>query len=461
MAQQANQPRQKSWIVSSDVANPMDILQLGHDFKTGKVLGTNANVAVNINGSPLGVNIKGDVDEAMNDLRSLANTEYLSASFQAQHPHANNVRADISLATTDRRITISLHGSDEKQAQIIFDYVSARFLRAPAPTEEETADHLSRLSTLIDEAEKAADASKLATSSNEQIRGLLEQCKNSFNNINEQTKQAKSSINDIANNKKESTQHLAEINNLKVNAQADADATRSARESTGAIEAKIRQFFDEIDSYQNTITESKKASEEAVRSFEQSTDSIITKNVTLQDEIKEHLQKAVGASLFSAFQKRKEQVSKSKWIWASLLSVAIIAQIVVLFWLATTAIGTESNQPFYLQPIFLLRALSSIPIIFFIGYAIKQYTREREIEELYSFKSALSFSLSPYLDLVETLSSKKQAEPYRDFAVTTISQIFEDPTKQEEKRVDSRHKDDALAKDLLDRLIEFVEKAKS
>jgi len=459
MAQQPNQARQKAWLIAEDLADPLQIIEAAKEFKVGAIVGTSANVTMNLNGSPLGINIKGEVDEVSNDIQSLSDQRFISCNFQAQHPNTNNLSVALSLNIPLRQITLNIQNANNEQADKIFDHIQSRFPRSPAPTESEANELTLRLVSLTREAEKAVESAKKAHKDQQDIEGKASKTDKAFNTANDRLKQLNDIINEVTQKQQEAIKNSADIANAKAQSQADAESARSEKENIGAIEAQIRQFFDEIDKNKKAINEQQSSSQQTIKNNQEATDQIITRNQELQEEIKEHLQKAVGASLFSAFQKRKEQISTSKWVWAALTALAIIAQIGIFIWLAQTAANGNPDQAFYQRPTFLLRSLASIPIIFFIGYSIRQYSREREFEELYSFKAALSFSLSPYLDLVETISVNKEAEPYREFVVKTIGQIFDNPTHHEVQS-DKSKKNDLLAKEILDRLIDFVEKAK-
>jgi hypothetical protein len=189
------------------------------------------------------------------------------------------------------------------------------------------------------------------------------------------------------------------------------------------------------------------------------TAAVIKANEKLQDEIREHLLKAVGASLFSAFERRKKRIELSKWVWVGLTTLAIVAQVGVFLWLASQVSSLPNDKPFYLQPAFLLRATATIPIIFFIGYAINQYARERDYEELYGFKSALSFSLSPYLDLVERLDREGAQEKMQEFAVKTVGQIFDNPLAERVHGSRTAKGEARTAKDIVDQVIKLLESA--
>ncbi len=459
MAQQPNQPRQIAWVVDFDLANAEQVLDLARELKGDTAIGSPGNVIVNLNGSPLGVNFKGDPDEVANDLSSLTDRRFVAANFQAQFPQADNLQLNFALNFALRQLTLNIQNAKPKLSDKLFSLVQTRFPRVPAPTTEEAESLSLQLVGLVREAEKASETSEEATKALKSIKKRDARSSELVSQIEDKAKHAQSVAEEAHKYQEKTAGHAAEIGNAKAQVQADQETVRASRENVGGIEAQVRQFFEEIADNREKISESERVSRQTVETSTTETSKILSENQELQKEIREHLQKAIGASLFSAFQGRKEQIANSKWVWAALTILAIVAQAGVFIWLAQTAQEVASNQAFYQRPAFLLRALASIPIIFFIGYAIRQYARERDFEELYSFKSALSFSLAPYLDLVKDLSERPETEQYRDFVVKSIGQIFENPLGQDMDRPRGKRRDDVMAKDILDRVIDLVEKS--
>jgi len=341
--------------------------------------------------------------------------------------------------------------------------VSEAFPRTSGPSDQEIEQQSLRLSALIKEAEKAVQASKESQISRDSAGENEKSAQSSFATIQATQTESEKLLNDIKKFLEESSQKSTEITNLRNQTQTDRETSQKFRDEIGAIEAKIREFFNEVAETSKAITESKKLSDETVNSCKTETEKIIQKNQELQVETKEHLLKAVGASLFSAFEKRKKRIEISKWIWAGFTTAAIVAQIVVIVWIANHVQSlTTDNMPFYKTPGFLLRVTVSIPILFLIGYSIHQYAREREYEEMYGFKSSLSFSLSPYIDLVRKLNEEADDSngEHRQFVIETIKQIFKNPLPSREETSKKMNADSNVLKDLLDRIIKIVEKGK-
>ena len=116
------------------------------------------------------------------------------------------------------------------------------------------------------------------------------------------------------------------------------------------------------------------------------------------------------------------------------------------------------EKAFYAQPMFILKATVALPIIALIVFCIKQYAHERDYEELYAFKSALSFSLSPYIDLVRDLAEAEQSQESRTFVMKTIDQVFSDPLVKLDSDKKVSKKDSRAMKELIEAPGKLVDK---
>ncbi|WP_155998558.1 hypothetical protein [Thioalkalivibrio sp. ALM2T] len=459
MARQENQARQSAWIISRDVATVKGFLEFAQEIKSSGSGNTSPNVTVTLTGAKDGTNFTGDPDAVANEISIDESPKFVSVNAKLVFPGHGNVSGTITINMARRELTINLPKGPASLAPDLFDLALSRFPPEDGLDGDQEESLSLRLSRLIREAESAAAAAKESKDSAHEANSAKDRASIAEKEVQETLKATNAAAEQCAKNQEQSSEHSAEIGNAKAQAKADQEAIMAAREQTGPLKADIRKFHEEIEANRKRIVDAENKADHAIKTNQEATNGLIEQNEALQSEIKEHLQKAVGASLFAAFQNRKDQISGSKWIWAALVGLAIVLQTAILIWLAGDVGASESDAPFYARPGFVLRALASIPIIFFIGYGIRQYARERDYEELYAFKSALSFSLAPYLDLVKTLSEKDQTQDYREFVVSTIGQIFENP-RQDEAAKGNPEKDSTAARELLDRMIDLMEKAK-
>ncbi|TYO96772.1 hypothetical protein EDC39_11260 [Geothermobacter ehrlichii] len=461
MQQPVNQ-RQLSWLSSENILKAERFLDFADQMQEISDFGPIHNQSITFSGGVLPIQLTGDPNQVRNEFEQITDKRFTTVNFRAVFPSSNNLTVTVTSNLSFGHVNVTIQNGTDELAEKLFLLALEAFPRSTGPSDQEIEQQSLRLSALIKEAEKAVSASKKAQKSSDSAEQHEQNANNFLKIIQSAKTESEKLLNELKMLSEESSQKATEITNFKNQSQTNRDASQKLRDDIGAIEAKIREFFNEIEATKNTINESRNLADTTVKYCKEETKKIITKNQELQAETKEHLLKAVGASLFSAFEKRKKRIEFSKWVWALLTTAAIVAQAVVIIWIAEHVQTLQSDIPFYKAPSFLLRVTVSIPIIFFIGYSIHQYAREREYEELYGFKSSLSFSLSPYLDLVRKLKEESADSngEHRQFVIETIRQIFENPLPSRVETSKKGASDSNILKDLLDRVIKIIEKGR-
>jgi len=452
--------RQLAWISSEAFLTPENFLAFADKLQSISGFGPVQNPILTFSGGALPLQLTGNIEQVKNDLEQLTDKRFTSGNLKFVFPNTNNLVVNVSVNFAFGHINVTLQNGTDDSAQKIFLLATDFFPRASGLSDHEIEQQTLRLTNLIKEAEKATEASRESLKINKKAKEHEEVARKFVENIKSFQQQSSQLFNNIKKLFNESSQKAVEITNFRNQIQSHRDTTQKLQDDVSANEAKIRDFFNEIEEFKRVMNSTKNDAENTVKSSRAETNNIIKENKILQEEIKEHLLKAVGTSLFSAFEERKKKIEISKWIWAALTVAAIIAQVIVIVWIANHVQSLSSNIPFYKTPGFLLRVTVSIPIVFFIGYAIHQYAKEREFEELYGFKSSISFSLSPYLDLVKKISENSDNDEYRQFVIDTIRQIFDNPILFRADTTKKDKLDSNLVKDLLDRIIKIIEKGR-
>ncbi len=461
--------RQLAWLFGDKYKNADVFLAFAMDLQKEIQFGSQHTVEIDLRGSLDAITITGEISSVSREYEELKNKEFMSIRITATFHDEKNLELNMLSDLVDGKITVTIKGGDSKSAENLVSLIKSYFPRISGPTESDVDLQASYLSSLTKSAREAIqegerllnltasveNAGTFAEKNREKIKEILieiEEINKSVKSVNDQ---AQSTFESIAEN-------ATRVKSLKDEVKSYQQQSKGASDEVGAIESKIREFFNSIDNYSKSIDEAHQLAKTTVEISKNEIGTIIDENRDLQDQIKEHLLKAVGASLFSAFESRKNRISKSKWVWAGLTAAAITAQVIIFIWVAKSAPEIidklDSATSYFLSPSFLLRITASIPIIFFIGYAIHQYAREREFEELYGFKSVLSYSLSPYLDLVNDIENTPESSDYRNFVVKTIGQIFENPISEKTEAAKLSKKDVSLPKSILEMLIDKIEK---
>jgi hypothetical protein len=199
----------------------------------------------------------------------------------------------------------------------------------------------------------------------------------------------------------------------------------------GEIEKNRLQMTEDGKEAQSHLAELRKSSEQSVTDLRERTDNVVSANESLIDQIKDHLGKAIGASLFSAFDTRRRSITIASWVWAGLLLASVGGTIWFAFWfvghLAALADLAEKNKTSIQWASVYARLVIVAPLAFLITFTAKRYTSERRAEEEWAFKSAISISLDPFRDLIARM--KKDGHETA-FVERLVSEIFDNPTKR-------------------------------
>lgn len=207
-------------------------------------------------------------------------------------------------------------------------------------------------------------------------------------------------------------------------------------QSAATNEKRLQDFIARVDESEEKLQESlKRANEglvqnaEAVDQFKRDkTEELNLFHARLEGiekQIKEKLEKATGVSLFETFEKRQKSMKGHiGWAVTAALTFAGIIGLSLLF-LNTTS---STDIAWYIKLSF------GIPLLFFGGFALQQYGKERRLKEEYAFKSAVSLSLTVYRDLVEKAVAVEMPDTERakftDFLIHNIGVIFDPPAER-------------------------------
>jgi hypothetical protein len=173
----------------------------------------------------------------------------------------------------------------------------------------------------------------------------------------------------------------------------------------------------------------------------------------LEGQIRESIKRATGYSLFHSFQKRQEDLATAKDFWAKALGATLLISLVASgFFIWSLQFVHEYNAAFF------LKLSISLPIIYTIAFCNLQYSRERNLEEEYAFKSNISISLDPYQQLVRRAvdaGNPEEASKYTAFLIESVSQVFTPPNGH--KTPSGEEKPEDLLAGILKPLGKFLE----
>ena len=227
-------------------------------------------------------------------------------------------------------------------------------------------------------------------------------------------------------------------------------ASEAARvKKADALLAENRDNFiaakDEIlADFKANFEELEATSEANIDRHNQSAKTLTDELAELEGRIRTSIERATGYTLFHSFQKRQQDLQRSKLWWIGGLLVCIGVS-VCLSWFFIHSLGGMHE----VNALFFMKLSISLPLIFAITFCSVQYSKERRLEEEYAFKSNISISLEPYQKLVSGLIDEDNSEEkakYTAFIIASINKVFTSPTGLV---FDTEEKDGTTANNLL------------
>jgi predicted nucleic acid-binding Zn-ribbon protein len=248
--------------------------------------------------------------------------------------------------------------------------------------------------------------------------------------VTEQSKKIVESANLALTNSQVAEKQTSELSaTAKAQAQAATDAKAGVNQQLesitafyGEIERHKKQMLDLQNEATATATALKKSTDETLADLKGRTDQIVATNEKLIGQIKDHLRKAIGISLFTAFDKRRGSLFWGMIVWALLLTGGLVVAVVAALKFANAVATAQLDTA-----VILARLLMGIPVAFWVVFAARQYSRERRAQEEYAFKATISVSLDPYRELIEKMRTGPSAQDI-PFLEDRIKDIFDNPT---------------------------------
>lgn len=283
-----------------------------------------------------------------------------------------------------------------------------------------------RLESLRRRGREILDELESGLAEREELAALREEADNLKDHIGEVAEWASSTKDELGEQEtnaqqrvQEIQEHASEAERVENSAQETLTRAKDSADEISAREKEIRAFFEEIESAQADLDQIKEEARSTVDENSEETRELIERNRELTERVKDQLQRATGASLFKEFDRRKEALEKSKWVWAAVSVLSLVGSVIWGVYLAGSAGDPDT--------IFFVKLGATVPLLAVVVFSLTQYGRERRAEAAYAFKSALSLSLVPYKELVEELETGDQDPEYAKFLTRTINQIYEAP----------------------------------
>jgi len=225
-----------------------------------------------------------------------------------------------------------------------------------------------------------------------------------------------------------------------------SDAKKSIEEIGEQIKIKtegINQFF--VSAEQNKTF---------IEDLKSQTESLLKLNNEQSDKVSDLLQKVAAGRLFESFNVRKKENQKTSvfWMWMIIISIVLLTCMAgLMIWALAHMTGGLSYE-------FLLKISIAFPLLYWLIFSTRQYSKSKRLEEEYAFRSAISLSLEAYRDLVKKEAGEPTKADVIPFVTEAVSKIFASPSVTISEHP---HKDDQdIAEGIIDKLLQLVNKIK-
>lgn len=279
----------------------------------------------------------------------------------------------------------------------------------------------------------------------EELDDLVESRRSELDEIDSLLPTAQGNTAEISELNSDSRTALNDINDVFSQSVETRDKTKELYEAVldeyNNIQKTLKAQSDRVDQQNEIFDDLKNSFTEKLTFVESKTSSFEERNQYLSDLIG----REVGASLFETFKQRKNELKSSIQLWTRLVPLTTIVTILWIYFL----FGNGDLATLEWQVI-LVNSLKALPAIGLLLFTVAQYTKERNFQEEYAFKSAVALTINAYAEQLSADDNKDQ------LIMESVTKIYNSPipsinTKGDTKNLADTAKDlSNVAKSLID-----------
>ena len=137
------------------------------------------------------------------------------------------------------------------------------------------------------------------------------------------------------------------------------------------------------------------------------------------EEVRKMMGYIADGTLSHSFNKRKVNIKRSEklWMWISLGSLALL-----IVWICVVFIWLSANTGIVWADI-LINGIKASPLAFAFGFALKEYSKERNLLEEYAFREAVAVTITAYLEQLNGDNTEEQ----KKLLVSTVEKLYTKP----------------------------------
>ena len=230
----------------------------------------------------------------------------------------------------------------------------------------------------------------------------------------------------LQNNQNQSSSLLSNITNFNKNAESQIVTVEQIRNKCNTILADLENKQEKISNQQRDIEKQFELaksnllgfevdSKEKIESIQKGYESV-SANV---EEVRKMMGYIADGTLGHSFNKRKDNIKRSKNIW---MFICLFTLIGLVAWICAVFIRFSANTGVVWADI-LINGIKTLPLAFAFGFALTEYSKERNLMEEYAFREAVAVTLTAYLEQLKGNNSEEQ----RNLLITTVEKLYTKP----------------------------------
>lgn len=230
----------------------------------------------------------------------------------------------------------------------------------------------------------------------------------------------------LQTNQTQSNNLLNNIKNFNKNAETFSATIEQIKNKCNDVLTDLEQKRDKVSSEQNEIDKQMASINNNLDTLETNMKEKIDLIQNGYDSVSSHVEevrKMMGyiadGTLSHSFNKRKENIKRSEklWMWISLGTLALL-----IAWVCVVFIWLSANTGIVWADI-LINGIKAAPLAFAFGFALTEYSKERNLLEEYAFREAVAVTLTAYLNQLDGEISEEQ----KRLLTSTVEKLYTKP----------------------------------
>ena len=230
----------------------------------------------------------------------------------------------------------------------------------------------------------------------------------------------------LQNNQNQSNNILNNLTNVNNNAEAHNNAVEQIKNKCNTILTDLENKQEKVSQQQKDIDKQIETANSQLSGFETDSKEKIAAIQSGYNSVSSHVEevrKMMGyiadGTLSHSFNKRKENIKRSEklWMWVSLGTLALL-----IAWVCVVFIWLSANTGIVWADI-LINGIKATPLAFAFGFALTEYSKERNLLEEYAFREAVAVTLTAYLNQLDGDISEEQ----KRLLTNTVEKLYTKP----------------------------------